>query len=85
MRARAVAVALAAALAPGRAPDAAGSIAGIPADRVTEWNPGIPGGIPARTRVCETVPASRFGDGAADAAQAIQRAIDACPVGQVVR
>ncbi len=52
----------------------------LPADRATTWNPGIPGGVPARTTVCATLsPPS------GDAASAIQSAINACPAGQVVQ
>ena len=47
----------------------------VPADRGTTWNPGIPGGIPARTTVCATVVAGGN----------IQAAINACPAGQVVQ
>ncbi len=57
----------------------------LPAGRRTTWNPGIPGGIPARTTICATVNASTYGNGTFDATQGIQTAIDACPVGQVVR
>jgi hypothetical protein len=55
----------------------------IPADRHTVWQPGIPGGIPARTTVCATLDAATFGG--ADASVAIQAAIDKCPEGQVVQ
>jgi hypothetical protein len=57
----------------------------LPPGRRTAWNPGIPGGIPARTTVCATVNASTYGNGTLDATAGIQAAIDACPVGQVVR
>jgi hypothetical protein len=57
----------------------------MPADRRIAWNPGIPGGIPARTTVCATVHASTYRDGSADATSGIQAAIDACPAGQVVQ
>jgi len=57
----------------------------LPPERRTVWNPGIPGGIPARTTICATVNASTYGNGASDATAGIQAAIDACPVGQVVR
>ena len=57
----------------------------IPVERLTKWNPGIPGGIPARTTVCATVEASTYGNGSLDATSGIQAAIDACPAGQVVR
>ena len=54
-------------------------------ERVTTWSPGIPGGVPAATRVCATVNASRNGNGAADASAIVQAALDACPTGQVVQ
>ena len=57
----------------------------IPADRLINWNPGIPGGIPNYTTVCATVNASDYGNGAVDATAGIQAAIDGCPVGQVVK
>ncbi len=57
----------------------------IPADRRTIWNPGVPGGIPARTTVCATVNASTYGNGASDATAGIQAAVDGCPAGQVVQ
>jgi hypothetical protein len=57
----------------------------IPAVRRTVWNPGIAGGVPARTTVCATVNASTYGNGASDATAGIQAALDACPVGQVVQ
>ena len=60
----------------------------IPADRRTDWTPGVtvgvPGGIPHRTTVGATVDAARFGTGSVDASAAIGAAIDACPQGQVV-
>ena len=49
----------------------------LPAERLTTWNPGIPGGIPARTTVCATINASTYGDGTQDASAGIQAAIDA--------
>jgi hypothetical protein len=57
----------------------------MPTERRAAWNPGIPGGIPARTTVCATVEAKTYGNGAVDATAGIQAAIDACPAGQVVR
>jgi hypothetical protein len=56
----------------------------IPAERLTTWRPGIPGGVPSRTAVCARVAASAFGDGRQDASAGIQSAIDRCPDGQVV-
>ena len=56
----------------------------IPADRLTVWAPGIPGGIPGRATICATVPASTYGNGSVDASSGIQAAVDACPAGQVV-
>ena len=52
----------------------------LPADRMTVWNPGVSGGIPARTTVCRTVDPP-----GGDATSTIQAAIDACPAGQVVQ
>ena len=57
----------------------------LPEDRITTWKPGVPGGVPVRTKVCASVAASRFRDGQSDASQGIQNAIDACPAGQVVQ
>lgn len=57
----------------------------LPTERRTTWNPGIPGGIPARTTICASLNASTYGNGTVDASAAIQAAIDACPVGQVVQ
>jgi len=56
----------------------------MPADRATAWNPGIPGGIPARGTVCASLEASTYGDGARDATAPIQAALDSCPEEQVV-
>jgi hypothetical protein len=64
----------------------AGAVADVmPPERRTSWNPGIPGGIPARDTVCATVEAAQFGSGSSDATGGIQAALDACPAGQVVR
>ncbi|MGZ6035588.1 MAG: hypothetical protein ACXWLG_09105, partial [Myxococcaceae bacterium] len=52
----------------------------LPPDRMTVWNPGVAGGIPARTTVCRTVSPP-----GGDATATIQAAIDACPAGQVVQ
>jgi hypothetical protein len=59
----------------------------IPSVRTTTWNPGLNavGGIPHRTTVCATVDASTYADGAIEASVGIQRAINACPMGQVVQ
>jgi len=57
----------------------------IPAERLTTWNPGIPGGVPVRTTVCAKVEAATYGNGTQDATAGIQAALDACRVGQVVQ
>ncbi len=57
----------------------------LPADRTTTWAPGVPGGIPARTTICQTLNASAYGNGSQDASAAIQAAINACPAGQVLK
>jgi hypothetical protein len=53
----------------------------VPADRLTEWNPGLTaaGGIPHRTTVFRTVAPS-----GGDDTPAIQEALNACPENQVV-
>jgi hypothetical protein len=60
----------------------------IPADRRTDWTPGVtvgvPGGIPSRVTVGATVDAAKYGTGLVDASAAIGAAIDSCPSGQVV-
>jgi hypothetical protein len=56
----------------------------LPPDRLTTWNPGVPGGVPARTTVCATLNASNYANGLLDATAGIQAALDGCPVGQVV-
>src|SRR6185369_13425908 len=54
---------------------------GLPSDRTTLWQPGVTynGGIPNRTTICATLSPSGGDDTAA-----IQKALDACPDGQVV-
>jgi hypothetical protein len=60
----------------------------IPADRRTEWTPGVtvgvPGGIPNRVTIGATVDAAKYGTGLIDASAAIGAAIDSCPSGRVV-
>jgi hypothetical protein len=58
----------------------------FPADRVTQWKPGVTynGGIPSRTTSCATLSAATYGNGSSDASSAIQAALNACPAGQVV-
>jgi hypothetical protein len=56
----------------------------FPADRITTWKPGVPGGVPARSKVCANVAAATYGNGAKDATAGIQAAIEACPAGEVV-
>ena len=57
----------------------------MPPARRTTWNPGIPGGIPARTTICATVNASTYGNGTVNASSGIQATINACPDNQVVQ
>jgi hypothetical protein len=57
----------------------------MPPERRTTWNPGIPGGIPNLATVCANIDAATYGNGVLDATAGIQAAIDACPVGQVVK
>jgi hypothetical protein len=64
--------------------DTAVAVVGILSpDRVAPWNPGIPGGIPTRKTICASIGAP-YNDGKTDATMTIQKAIDACPLGQVV-
>lgn len=44
----------------------------------------MPGGVPARSKVCARVSAATYGNGARDATAGIQAAIEACPAGEVV-
>jgi hypothetical protein len=48
----------------------------LPAARVTKWNPGGPGGIPAYTAIAATIEAATYGNGSIDARAAIQGALD---------
>jgi len=56
----------------------------IPPERRTTWQPGIPGGVPPRTKICTTIAAATYGDGITDATKAIQDALNSCPADQVV-
>ncbi len=58
----------------------------LPAERLTQWNPGLDsaGGIPNRTQIYVTLKASDYGNGTKDAAAAIQAKLDSCPENEVV-
>jgi len=47
----------------------------LPADRLTAWDPGIPGGIPQVMTVHATLDAARYGNGTSDATAAVNAAI----------
>ena len=50
----------------------------IPSDRLIPWDPGIPGGIPNRTTIYQTISAG-------SSQSTIQSALNSCPSGQVVK
>ncbi len=57
----------------------------IPADRRIDWGfAGIPGGVPERATICETIDSAVYGNGTTDATTVIQTALEDCPDGQVV-
>lgn len=58
------------------------AIAGGPDDCLGTRYPGV---IPNRTTICTTLNASSYGSGTQDASAAIQTAVNACPLGQVVQ
>jgi hypothetical protein len=69
--------------AAGGAGGAAGNqrlVYALPTERVTAWNPGVPGGIPTYTTVSASLPASAFGNGTSDSRAEIQSALDAAGV-----
>ena len=59
----------------------------IPSNRRVDWNPGIPGGIPVRTKIFADVKTAygAYGDGSHDDSAALQNAMNACPAGQVLQ
>jgi hypothetical protein len=57
----------------------------IPDGRRIDWHHvGVPGGIPDRSTLCATIDAATYGNGTTDASGAINDAIQACPMDQVV-
>ena len=58
----------------------------IPSDRRTNWqdNVGVPGGIPNRTTIYQTI-SSSLGNGSTNAQPAINGAVNGCPDGQVIK
>src|SRR5260370_26944497 len=50
-----------------------------PQDRLTLWNPRIPGGIPARTSVCATIDPRAYARGPRDATAGIPPRLHRCP------
>jgi hypothetical protein len=60
----------------------------IPEDRLIRWvpgvNAGVPGGIPERKKIGVIIDAAKYGNGQAEASEAIEKAIESCPRGQVV-
>ncbi len=61
------------AIPPTGGPTAASEVA--PADRLTRWNPGLPGGIPTFTAIFATIDAAVYGKGTTDATASINSAI----------
>ena len=59
------------------APSSTDSTGLIPQDRVTVWNPGVPGGIPWYSNIFTTIDASTYGTGTTEASGAINSAIAA--------
>jgi hypothetical protein len=57
----------------------------FPDERVTTWKPGVPGGVPTRSKVCAKISAKSYGNGSIDATGGIQEAIGSCRDGQVVQ
>jgi hypothetical protein len=57
--------------------EAAPAVYQLPPDRITEWNPGVPGGVPNYTVIQESLAAADFGDGRTDARAAIQACLNA--------